>query len=56
MCYYDLRVSYKNGSTKSIRYSYNDYGKALRHAHRLAKPCKIVYIVDGHDYRVAFEK
>ena len=56
MCYYDLRISYKDGSEKSILYSCNDYGKALRHAHRLCKSCKIVYVVDGKDYRVAFEK
>lgn len=56
MCYYDLRIFYRNGSTKSVPYSCNDYGKALRRANRLSKSCKIVYVVDGHDYRVAFEK
>lgn len=56
MIYYDLRITYKDGSEKSVLYSFNDYGKALRHAHRLAKSCKIVYVVDGRDYRVAFEK
>lgn len=56
MRYYDLRVFYKNGSTKTIRYSYGDFIKAYRHAHRLAKSCKLVYVVDGHDYRVCFEK
>lgn len=56
MCYYDLRISYKDGSEKSIHYSFNDYGKALRHALRLSKSCKIVYVVDGSDYRVSFEK
>lgn len=56
MCYYDLRITCKNGSEKSTLYSCNDYAKALRHARRLAKSCKIVYVVDGRDHRVAFEK
>ena len=56
MCYYDFSFVYKNGSEKSILYSCNDYDKALRHAPRLNKSCKVYYVVDGRDCRVSFEK
>ena len=55
MCYYDLRFAYKNGFVKTVFYSCKDYAKALRHAHLLDRHCKIVYFVDGNDYRVSFE-
>ena len=56
MCYYDLRIFYKNGSKKSVHYSLYDFNKALLHAYRLHKSCMVVYVVDGVDHRIYYEK
>ena len=56
MCYYDLRIFYKNGSRRSVRYSLYDINKALHHAYRLRKSCMIVFVVDGVDHHICFDK
>ena len=54
--FYDLRIFYKNGSTKSIHYSLYDFSKALLHAYRLHKSCMVVFVVDGVDRHIYYEK
>ena len=56
VCYYDLRIFYKNGSKKSVHYSLCDFDNALLHAYRLCKSCMVVYVVDGVDHHIYYEK
>lgn len=56
VCYYDLRIFYKNGSKKSIHYSLYDFIKALHHAYRLHKSCMVVFVVDGVDHHICYDK